>query len=61
MAERARYSNYGRDAPPRLARVAVFIIPLALEMLDGRKPEEKALISCEGGGCILPTREAHNG
>jgi hypothetical protein len=61
MAERPQYSNYERDVPSSLARVAVFVIPLAHEIIDGRKTEEKTVASRKGGGCILPTREDHNG
>jgi hypothetical protein len=61
MANRLVYSNYERELPPKLARIAVFVIPLALEIIGGRKPEEKAVAGCEGGACNLPMREAHNG
>jgi hypothetical protein len=61
MANRLVCSNYERDLPPNLARIAVFLIPLALEIIDGRKPEEKAVAGCEGGACNLPTREPRNG
>jgi hypothetical protein len=61
MSERPVYSNYERDLPFNLARIAVFVIPLAREIIDGREPEEKAVGGGEGGACIVPTREAHNG
>lgn len=61
MAKRLVYSNYDGDLRPNLARIAVSVNPLALEIIDGRKPEENAVADFGGDACTLSTREAHNG
>jgi hypothetical protein len=61
MSQRPVHLNYERDLPLNPARIAGFAIPLALEIIYGREPEEKAMPGCEGGAYNLPTREAHNG
>lgn len=60
-AGRPELSNYDRDIPAALARVAVFIIPIGREPYDGRELHEKLVAGCEGASCVLPTREATNG
>lgn len=55
---RPELSNYDRDVPAAIARVAVFVIPIGREPYDGREPQEKLIPGCESGRCVLPTREA---
>jgi hypothetical protein len=60
MAERPQFSNYEHDIPPALARLAIFIVPFAHEMIDGREASEKIVAGCEESSCALPMREGDN-
>ena len=51
--DRPEYSNYERDLPPEIARAATFVIPLALNVRDGREANEKTVGGCEGDGCAI--------
>ena len=51
------FPNSDRNLPPEIARVATFIVPIALTVFDGREPSEAAVAGCEGAACLIPTRE----
>lgn len=55
--ERLAFDNDRRDLPPEIARVATFIVPIALAVFDGREPHETVVAGCEGSKCAIPTRE----
>ena len=52
--DRSEYSNYESDLPPEISRAATFVIPLALNVRDGREANEKHVSGCEGGACAIP-------
>ena len=58
-AGRPELSNYDRDIPAALARVAVFIIPIRREPYDGRELHEKLVAGCEGGIMRSPDAGGH--
>ena len=55
--ERPVFSNYERDLPPEIARMATFVIPLAFNVRDGREANEKTVGGCESNRCAMPARE----
>jgi hypothetical protein len=54
--KRPIFRNDVRDLQPDIARIAVFIIPLAFNIRDGREPSEQSVASCEGDRCTIKTR-----
>ena len=58
MDDRPEYSNYERDLPAEIARTATFVIPLALNVRDGREANEKTVLACEGNRCAIPADRA---
>jgi hypothetical protein len=57
MRARPEYPNDIRDLPPALAGVAGFVIVIGHEPIDGREARDKVVARCEGGLCVLPSRE----
>jgi hypothetical protein len=53
---RPSYPNDIRDLPPALARVAIFTVAVGPEE-DRRSDADNIIAGCEGGSCILTTRE----
>jgi hypothetical protein len=51
--ERPVFTIYERDIPAEMARIAVFVVDIGLNVEDDPLEADKHVGGCEGGGCLV--------